>query len=790
MRRHPDRAAPVGTAWKRIPPPAIAVVALVAVPTVVVAIALGLLAAPRFGTAWAVSAGVAYLVLAAAVAPLVLRVDEVRVRRASRRFVQGFEDAAIGMAILAPDLRLVRVNDALCDLLGRPAEDLTGHSILEFTHPDDLIPSVAKQKSIIKGDGAPIRKRYVRPDGAVVHVMLTSAFVDPGDAEPYFFSQLQDVTEQHRAERQKAAIAALGRRALDVDSRTLMNEATGIVCDILEAHSCLAFRRLADGEMRLAASSSDDGSGPLTVPIDASQTGYTVLRNESVVSNDLVAETRFAVPAIVFERGLRRALSVPVPERAGLRHALLVHAPASGRAFGVEDVRFVEAVANVLGGALDHAATEDELRRRALEDPLTGLGNRALLMSHLERELRHGARLGSRLSLLLLDLDRFKAVNDTLGHAAGDALLRQVATRLSACVRDEDIVARPGGDEFVVVSTRTDSDQAIARIAQRLIDAFAEPFQVEGRELSCGASMGIAVAVSGEETAGELLRDADVAMYRAKEIGGGRFEVFDATLRERLVERLTVEDDLRHALERDEFELHYQPLVALEGEDVVGFEALLRWRHPQRGLVQPLDFIEIAEETGLIRPIGSWVLQTACAELANMPEPIYLSVNLSALQVSHDLVDEVEGLLKRYELRADRLVLEITERLVLEPRTKPVVERLRGLGVHVALDDFGTGYSSLGSLQRFPIDVVKLDRVLLRALADESGPAVLTAVVELGRALGLRVIAEGIESRDQLDRLRHIGCVLGQGFLFARPLPLAEARRLVDPPADADRDAA
>jgi diguanylate cyclase (GGDEF)-like protein/PAS domain S-box-containing protein len=790
MRRHPDRVAPSGTTWKGIPASAVAIVALVAVPTVVVAAGLGLLAAPRFGTAWAVAAGVGYVLLAAAIAPLVLRLDEGRVRRPSRRFVQGFEDAAIGMAILTRDLTLVRVNDTFCELLGRPMADLVGHRILEFTHPDDLVPSVAKQESIIKGDEAPIRKRYLRPDGSVVDVMLISAFVDPGDAEPYFFSQLQDVTEQYRAERQKAAIAELGRRALEVDSRALMNEATRLIRDILEAHSCLAFRRLADGEMRLAASSSDNGSSPLTVPVDASQAGYTVLRNESVVSNDLVAETRFAVPAIVFERGLQRALSVPVPERAGVRHVLLVHAPASGRAFGVEDVRFVEAVANVLGGALDHAATEDELRRRALEDPLTGLGNRALLMSHLERELRHGARLGNRLSLLLIDLDRFKVVNDTLGHSAGDTLLRQVATRLSACVRDEDIVARPGGDEFVVVSTRTDSDQAIARIAQRLLDAFAEPFDVEGRELSCSASMGIAVAVSGDESVGELLRDADVAMYRAKEIGGGRFEVFDAALRERLIERLTAEEDLRHALELDQFELRYQPLVALEGEDVVGFEALLRWRHPERGLVQPLDFIEIAEETGLIRPIGSWVLQTACAELAGLPEPIYLSVNLSALQVSHDLVDEVEALLKRYELRADRLVLEITERLVLEPRTKPVVARLRALGVHVALDDFGTGYSSLGSLQRFPIDVVKLDRVLLRALADESGPAVLTAVVELGRALGLRVIAEGIESRDQLDRLRHIGCVLGQGFLFAKPLPLADARLLVDAPRAADRDAA
>jgi diguanylate cyclase (GGDEF)-like protein/PAS domain S-box-containing protein len=789
MHRYADRVA-IGTARRRVSPFAVAVVALVAVPTVCVALALVLLVAPRAGSMWAAAAGVLYALLATLIAPLVLRLDETRVRRSSSRFVQGFEDAAIGMAILTRDLRLVRVNDAFGALLGRSVDDLVGHSILEFTHPDDRKRSVAKIASTIKGDEAPILKRYLRADGATIEVLLTSAFVEPGDAEPYFFSQMQDVTAQHRAERQKAAIGQLGRRALEVDSRSLMNEATRLVCEILEADSCMAFRSLADGEMRLAATSSDSADGPMTVPVDASQAGYTLLRNESVVSNDLAQEGRFGVPAVAFERGLRRALSVPVPERAGLRHVLLVHASAAKRVFGVEDLRFLEAIANVMGGALDHAATEDELRRRALEDPLTGLGNRALLMSHLERELRHGARLGTRLSLLLLDLDRFKVVNDTLGHTVGDALLRQVATRLSACVRDEDIVARPGGDEFVVVSTRTDSDQAVARVAQRLIDAFAEPFEVDGRELTCSASVGVAVAETGNETSEELLRDADVAMYRAKEIGGGRFEVFDTALRERLVERLSVEDDLRHAVERDQFELFYQPLVALEGEDVVGFEALLRWRHPERGLVQPLEFIGIAEETGLIRPIGSWVLRTACAELARWPEPIYVSINLSALQVSHDLVDEVDEILRRHALRADRLVLEITERLVLEPRTKPIVARLRALGVHVALDDFGTGYSSLGSLQRFPIDVVKLDRVLLRALADDTGPAVLTAVVELGRALGLRVIAEGIESRDQLDRLRHIGCVLGQGFLFARPLPLEETRRLVAGLGAADQEAA
>ncbi len=774
-------AAPVRIRKQRVTPLIAAIAALVAVPTVCVAFALALLVAPRAGDGWAGVVAVAYALLAATIAPLVLRLDENRVRRSSHRFVQGFEDAAIGMAILTRELCVVRLNDTLCALLGRPREQVVGHSILEFTHPDDIQVSVAKIDAAIEGDDAPLYKRYLRGDGGSVDVLISSVFVEPDDGEPYFFSQLQDVTQQRRAEHQKAVIADLGRRALETEPSILMSEATTLVRERLDALSCVVFRRSGEGSMRLVATSDDAGDGALVLPLDASQGGYTLLEGESVVSNDLLQEERFAVPPLVLERGMRRSLSVPVPERAGMRHVMLVHASQEARSFGIEDVRFLEAVANILGGALDHADKEDELRRRALEDPLTGLGNRALLMSHLDRELRHCVRLGTRLSLLLLDLDRFKVVNDTLGHSVGDALLRQVATRLCACVRDEDIVARPGGDEFVVVSTHTDTDRAVASVARRLVEAFAEPFHVEGRELLCSASVGIAVASAGAGTPEDLLRDADAAMYRAKDAGGGRFEVFDATLRERLVERLTVEGDLRHALELDQLEVYYQPLVDLASEDIVGFEALLRWNHPERGLVPPLDFVGIAEESGMITPIGSWVLRTACVELSRWPEPVYVSVNISAVQVSHELVDEVEALLEQHAVRPGRLVLEITESLVLDPRTKPVVSRLRALGVHVALDDFGTGYSSLGSLQRFPIDVVKLDRTLIRSFDDLTGQAVLAAAVELGRALGLRVIAEGIETREQLASVRSVGCLLGQGFLFAQPLPVEEARRLMAP---------
>jgi len=287
------------------------------------------------------------------------------------------------------------------------------------------------------------------------------------------------------------------------------------------------------------------------------------------------------------------------------------------------------------------------------------------------------------------------------------------------------------------------------------------------------------VSEHGRDTSEELLRDADVAMYRAKELGGGRFEAFDAALRHRLVERMSIESDLRHAVARDQLELYYQPLIDLAAGRVVGFEALLRWHHDQRGLISPNEFIPVAEETGLIVPIGSWVLKAACAQLARWPESIRLSANVSALQIKPPLVEEVARLLAQYQIAPGRLVLEITESLVLDPLIKPVLAGLRAVGVALALDDFGTGYSSLGSLQRFPLDLVKLDRSLSCSLSDDRGLAVVRAAVELGRALDVPVIAEGIEGPLQLESLRELGCPLGQGFLFARPLPLVEAQRLL-----------
>ncbi len=756
--------------------------ALIGFPTFCAAAGLGLLLVPHAGPPVAFAVGVTYVAVLGLAARAALRGRERLGRAAGRPFERGFEDAAIGMAVLRRDLHIRQINEALCRLLGRSREQLIGHSMLEFTHPDDLGRSVARRDAHAHGDIAtPMYKRYVRPDGTIVDAQLTSALIEPDDGtEPYFFSQLQDVTERHRAERQTAAIADLGRQALsEGDPLTLIQDAMEIVRDGLGVDACVAARRMTDGAVRLCATTGD-ALAPSVLHVEGeSQTAYTLRVMQPVTSNDLPNEHRFHVPATVRAAAMHRSLSVPVPERGGPRYVIVGFGLAGSRPFGVEDARFMEAVANVLGSALDRAAVEDELRRRALEDPLTGLANRALLMSQLERELRHSARLATEVCVLLIDLDRFKVVNDTLGHAVGDTLLRQAAARIRSNVRDEDLVARLGGDEFVAVCSRTESERAIADIGRRIVDAFADPFQIGDHEVNVRASVGIAVAASGGESPEDLVREADAAMYRAKEAGGGCFEVFNASLRRRLVTRLAAERDLQHAVARDELELYYQPLVDLASERLVGFEALIRWRHPERGLIPPDDFIGIAEETGLILPIGSWVLATACAQLASWPDPISVSANLSPAQVSPQLVREVQDLLKLHGFDPSRLVLEITESLVLDPRTKPVIAELRALGVHVALDDFGTGYSSLGSLQRFPMDILKLDRSLIGSLGEDSGQAVVRAAVELGRALGLHVVAEGIEHREQVTQLREVGCRLGQGFMFARPLTVSAANELL-----------
>ncbi len=422
------------------------------------------------------------------------------------------------------------------------------------------------------------------------------------------------------------------------------------------------------------------------------------------------------------------------------------------------------------------------LRYRSLHDPLTGLPNRRLYLAQLDAALERSGEQEppGRPAVLFLDLDGFKYVNDSLGHQVGDALLVAVGARLSGAVRPDDLTARFGGDEFALLVEDVKDDADAIAIGRRINAALMAPFRIAGDELHISASVGVALS-SGGDSGDTLLRDADAAMYAAKERGRARCELFGAPHRERMTGRLQTENDLRRALERGEFEVHYQPIVTLADGSVVGVEALVRWRHPERGLVFPGDFISVAEETGLIVPIGTHVLQSACEQLAAWDAQggslagISASVNLSARQMPQvDLLSIVDTVLAENRVEPSRLTLEITESVLMEEGIAPeaTMTVLRRMGVRLALDDFGTGYSSMSYLQRFHLDVLKLDRAFVAGLGSGGRDDAITgAVVTMAAALGMAVVAEGIETPTQLTALQDLGCKLGQGYLFAKPAP-------------------
>jgi diguanylate cyclase (GGDEF)-like protein len=394
-------------------------------------------------------------------------------------------------------------------------------------------------------------------------------------------------------------------------------------------------------------------------------------------------------------------------------------------------------------------------------------------------------------AVLFIDLDDFKTVNDSLGHTAGDQLLAAVATRIAETVRPEDTVSRLAGDEFAILLE--DADPGVAgRVAGRLLEAIGLPFELAGKQVHLEASIGAAFSTLGTIGAGELLRNADVAMYEAKARGKGRVELFEASMHAAVLTRLELRADLEHAISRNELRLRYQPIFALDSGELDGFEALIRWRHPTRGEIAPLGFIPLAEETGLIVSIGRWVLEQACTQAAawnaTANRRVTISVNLSARQLREpDLVGWVRDALEHAGLAPDLLTLELTESgIMLDDEHR--LTQLRDLGVHLALDDFGTGYSSLSYLSRFPIDILKVDRSFIALMADGGeDPAIVSTVLQLGRAMGMDTIAEGIERPEQLARLRALGVGFGQGFLLSRPMDAINATTLVNGGETLDR---
>ncbi|MBI1722896.1 MAG: EAL domain-containing protein [Gemmatimonadetes bacterium] len=424
---------------------------------------------------------------------------------------------------------------------------------------------------------------------------------------------------------------------------------------------------------------------------------------------------------------------------------------------------------------------EDQLTHGALHDPLTGLPNRALFIERVSEALeRAGRQPEYRFAVLFLDFDHFKVINDSLGHIAGDRLLVAIARRLQNCTRPGDLVARLGGDEFtLLLEDVTDANEA-ERAAERLLNSLAAPFEVLEREVFAGASIGVALSSTGYQRPEDVLRDADIAMYRAKGRGRARSEVFDVAMRDRVHARLGIETDLRRALDRGQMALVFQPIVELKSGRVDAFEALLRWRHPERGVVFPADFVPLAEETGLIVPIGWWVLREACRQARSwrrafpQADAVRISVNLSARQLNDPyLLEGVTGVLRDEGLRPPHLRLEITETAIMEsPESSgALLEELRWLGVGLHMDDFGTGYSSLSYLHKFPLDTIKIDHSFIRRMGSRrTDLEVVRTIVGLAQNLRMGVIAEGVETSAQRERLLALGCTLGQGFYFAEPL--------------------
>jgi diguanylate cyclase (GGDEF)-like protein/PAS domain S-box-containing protein len=520
-----------------------------------------------------------------------------------------------------------------------------------------------------------------------------------------------------------------------------------------------------------------DPNGRFTyVSPSASQTlgyGMAHLLNRRVL--DLVHEEDVALAGELFAESLRTS-SRPITGRWRLRRADGTWIQTDNICTNLSHDATIQGVVLNTRDVSEQCALEAQLIHQAFHDPLTGMANRALFENRVAHGLSVRGDGGHAVAVLFVDLDHFKTINDSLGHAVGDALLTEAAARLCHCLRSADTVARLGGDEFAVLIENTTRDEVTA-VADRIAKACLDPFWVDGHELLVSASIGVALAVRGQ-SAQELLRNADLAMYLAKSRGRGQAAVFEPEMHRAALQRLELVADLRHSLEREELAVVYQPIHTISGGAIVGVEALLRWRHPVRGAIAPATFIPIAEETGQIVSIGRWVLERACRDVRQLQEvlghPLQVTVNLSARQLTDPtLVSEVQSVLASSQLAPGTLILELTEGTLFE-HTDHILSVMKGLkasGVNLAIDDFGTGYSSLSYLQRLPIDILKIDRAFVdRIDSDTHASAVASVIVGLGKSLSLRTVAEGIETESQARALSLLGCDLGQGYLFSAPM--------------------
>ncbi len=724
-----------------------------------------------------------------------LRESQARLTEEQRRTQELIEVLPNPIYFKATDGRYLGVNKAWETFFGIPRQAFLGKTVHDL-YPGN--PEIAQRlheddQALWDHPGARSSETTITTADGELHntIYYKATFTGADGGIAGLIGTIVDITERKQAEQRRTLEHAVTRLLSEADRSSgimskiiqIIGEAFGCTCGaywIEDAHeqemACAEIWSVPSTEIMEFAESNRQYRHPLHM----SGGLFTRARSsgEPVWVNDVTQDARFRRAPLAVKAGLHGAFAFPIRsgnDTLGVMEFFSLTSRPPDEAL----LQSTRAIGSQIGLFIARKQAEERIRHLAHYDELTGLANRSMFSQRLSHAIAQARRNDTQLAVLFIDLDRFKNINDTLGHEAGDSVLKEVAGRLHECLRESDTVGRLSGDEFVVLLEGMPQSMHCAEVAQKILTAVARPFALDTQEFHLTASIGISTYPADSEDLQSLLKNADVAMYRAKELGKNNFQFYSSQMNIHTLERLALESDLRRALERNEFVLHYQPKVDIRSGHIIGMEALVRWQHPTKGLIPPMQFIPLAEETGLIVPIGEWVLRTACARNKSWQEqglpPLCIAVNLSARQFTNEyLVQDVLRVLNETGLDATFLELEITESMVMHDPEHAIelLNKLKAIGISISIDDFGTGYSSLSYLKRFPIDSVKIDRSFIRDLPLDGDDAAITqAIIAMAHGLKLKVIAEGTETGEQLSFLHAHGCDEMQGYYFSKPLP-------------------